>query len=84
MQMEPRCLCGQAMTFPKRKNVSHCKTAGCGVRWERDQSGYWAFGFRSMIFTPIFLKVIACSVQSRDSKYPNHTKSRRKKRRARA
>lgn len=36
----PRCLCGQAIKFPKRKNKSHCRTEGCGVRWERGPEGY--------------------------------------------
>lgn len=81
-QMEPRCLCGQAMTFPKHKNVSHCKTEGCGVRWERDKSGYWAAeGFLAVMFTPIFARKKVCSVRTKGELYSNYpkSKSRRKK-----
>lgn len=54
--MDPRCLCGQAMTFPEDQNIAHCKTEGCGVRWERTGEGYWAIGLTRQIFTPLFAK----------------------------
>jgi hypothetical protein len=55
--LTPRCLCGQVITFPKHKDKSHCKTEGCGVRWERGPEGYWAIGLTRIMFTPYLAKV---------------------------
>jgi len=55
--LTPRCLCGQTIKFPKRKNISHCTTTGCGVRWERGPEGYWAIGLTRIMFTPFLAKV---------------------------
>ena len=49
--LTPTCICGCSMTFPEFKDTSHCKTEGCGVRWERRPEGYWVTGLRGMIFT---------------------------------
>ena len=54
-QMEPRCLCGQAIKIPKRKNEARCKH--CGVRWERGPEGFWALGITRFLFTPYLAKL---------------------------
>lgn len=48
--MTGQCLCGQAMHFAYHRKTARCRK--CGVRWERDADGYWAIGFRAVIFTP--------------------------------
>lgn len=48
--MTGQCLCGQAMRFAFRRKTGRCRK--CGVLWERDSDGYWAIGFRAVIFTP--------------------------------
>lgn len=50
--MVPTCLCGQPMVFPVGRDKTNCRTEGCGVKWERDQSGYWAIGLTRIQFTP--------------------------------
>lgn len=55
--MTPMCLCGGVIKFPKRKNISRCKTQGCGVRWERSKEGYWAIGLTRSMLTPFLAKV---------------------------
>ncbi|EHQ92176.1 hypothetical protein DesyoDRAFT_5247 [Desulfosporosinus youngiae DSM 17734] len=46
----PTCLCGQAISFRRRKTVARCRV--CGVRWERDKTGCWALGLNTVLFTP--------------------------------
>ncbi|WP_459998569.1 hypothetical protein [Paradesulfitobacterium aromaticivorans] len=48
--MTGQCLCGQAIRFAYHRKTARCRK--CGVRWERDSDGFWAIGFRAVIFTP--------------------------------
>ena len=78
--LTPTCICGCSMTFPEFKNTSHCKTQGCGVKWTKDDSGYWAEGLTKLIFTPIFAREKVCSVQqSGADRYRNYPRSKRKR-----
>lgn len=49
-QLEPQCVCGRPMRFPRRRKQARCPS--CGVKWEQDKSGYWAVGLRTISFTP--------------------------------
>ena len=77
--LTPVCKCGQAITFPRGKNKARCSADSCGMRWERNEAGYWAIGLNTIIFTPIFPRVKACSVKSREEKYCNYPKAKRKR-----
>lgn len=48
--MQAICLCGQPMDKRDRCPI-------CGVRWERDKFGFWAEGFRAVVFTPSKLRL---------------------------
>lgn len=78
--LAPTCICGREMKFKARVNISFCKTPGCGVVLERVREGYWAYGRSRVAFTPILpMPKVQKGVKSRDSKYINYPKQRKRK-----
>lgn len=75
------CICGQAVKFPEGEIKTTC--CQCGAIWECGTEGYWYTEIPSTApFAPILAKPVVCSVKSREQKYANYPKSRRKKRKA--
>lgn len=79
----PTCICGRAMEFKPGETKSFCRTPGCGVVLIKGPEGYWAEGRSRIAFTPILpVPKVQKGVKSRDSKYINYPKSKRKRRKA--